>query len=294
MPSLNRDHQGNSLIRMRGLYPSLKPALQKVADLVLKQPEMVIYVSVNAVAAAAGVSEATVMRFCRTLGFKGFQDFKIALARELVTLPQYTPEAVVAEDGPVATVRQVFQRGSAALQDTLQVLDAEAAQQAAQDLLQARRALIVGLDDAAPLVSYTVNRFFLLGIDAHGYTNGYNLLTAVSLAGPQDVLLAISHLGAPREVVKASQLAREAGARVIAVTNNSLSPLSRVANLVLVTASGETSPQQGGMASFLCQAFVIDCLFGLMVQARPQQVQENHVRIEKVISNGNLNFRRAS
>jgi DNA-binding MurR/RpiR family transcriptional regulator len=61
----------------------------------------------------------------------------------------------------------------------------------------------------------------------------------------------------------------------------------------LVTASGETTPPQGGMASFLCQAFVIDCLFALMIQSRPQQAQENHARIEKVISNGNLNFRKA-
>ncbi|HEX9883358.1 MAG TPA: MurR/RpiR family transcriptional regulator [Desulfobaccales bacterium] len=294
MHSLNRDPQGSSLIRLRGVYPSLKTALQKVADLVLQQPEMVIYVSVNAVAAAAGVSEATVMRFCRTLGFKGFQDFKIALARELVTSPQYTPEEVGSDDGPVAIVRQVFQSGSAALQDTLQLLDAEAVQEAAQALLQARRALIVGLDDAAPLVSYAVNRFFLLGIDAHGYTDGYNLLTAVSLAGPEDVLLAISYLGGTREVVEAAQLARDAGATVIAVTNNSLAPLSRVSDLVLVTASGETSPQQGGMASFQCNAFVINCLFALMVQARPQQVQENNAKIDKVISNGNLNFRKAS
>jgi len=293
MPSLNRDPQGSILIRLRGLYPSLKTALQKVADLIQRQPEMAIYASVNAVAAAAGVSEATVMRFCRTLGFKGFQDFKICLARELTAAPQFSPEEMGAEDDAVNIVRKVFQGGSAALQDTLQVLDAEAAQQAAQALLQARRALIVGLDDAAPLVSYAVNRFFLLGIDAHGYTDGYNLLMAVSLAGPQDVLLAISHLGGTREVVEAAQLARDAGARVIAITNNPLAPLSRVSNLVLVTASQETPTQQQGMASFLCQAFVIDCLFALMVQARPQQVQENHVRILKVISQGNLNFRRA-
>jgi RpiR family carbohydrate utilization transcriptional regulator len=294
MYSLNREPQRSSLIRLRGLYPSLKTALQKVADLVLQQPEMVIYVSVNAVAAAAGVSEATVMRFCRTLGFKGFQDFKIALARELVTSPQFPPEEKGSDDGPAAIMRQVFHSGSAALQDTLEVLDPEAARQAAEALLQARRALIVGVADAAPLVSYAVNRFFLLGIDVHGYTDGYNLLMAVSLAGPQDVLLAISHLGSNREVVEAAQVAREADARVIAITNNSLSPLSRVSNLVLTTASQEPHIQQEGMATFHCRAFIIDCLFALMVQARPQQVQENNAKIGKVISNDNLNFRRAS
>jgi RpiR family carbohydrate utilization transcriptional regulator len=294
MPSLNQDTQGSSLIRLRGLYPSLKTALQKVADLVLRQPEMVIYVSVNAVAAAAGVSEATVMRFCRTLGFKGFQDFKIALARELVTSPQYPPEEVGSDDGPAAIVRQVFQNGSAALQDTLQVLDAEAARQAAEDLLLARRCLIVGGGDSGAVVAYALNRFSLMGLQMHGYTTAYPMLLAASAAGPEDVLLAFSHSGSTWKVVEAAQLARNAGARVIAVTNNSLAPLSRVANLVLTTASGETSPQQGGMASFLCQAFVIDCLMALMIQARPQQAQENHARIEKFISHGNLNFRKAS
>ncbi len=83
----SRDPQSGALIRLRGVYPSLKTALQKVANLILRQPEMAIYASVNEVAAAAQVSEATVMRFCRTLGFKGFQDFKIALARELVMPP---------------------------------------------------------------------------------------------------------------------------------------------------------------------------------------------------------------
>ena len=80
----NRDPQTGTLIRLRGLYPSLKTALRKVADVILRQPEMAIYASVNEVAAVAAVSEATVMRFCRILGFKGFQDFKIALAREMV------------------------------------------------------------------------------------------------------------------------------------------------------------------------------------------------------------------
>jgi RpiR family transcriptional regulator, carbohydrate utilization regulator len=65
-----------------------------VADVTLARPELAIYASVNEVAAAAGVSEATVMRLCRLLGFRGFQDFKIALARELVTPLQRLHEEV--------------------------------------------------------------------------------------------------------------------------------------------------------------------------------------------------------
>src|SRR5512141_2016012 len=121
--AMSRDPQSGALIRLRGVYPSLKTALQKVAKLILRQPEMAIYASVNEVAAAAQVSEATVMRFCRTLGFKGFQDFKISLARELVAPTQGMPEEAGAEDDPPALVRRTFKANIAALKETLEVLD---------------------------------------------------------------------------------------------------------------------------------------------------------------------------
>ena len=69
--------------RVKELYPTLNSALKKVAELIQKEPETAINTSINDVAAVSGVSQGTVTRFCRSLGFKGFQDFKIALAREM-------------------------------------------------------------------------------------------------------------------------------------------------------------------------------------------------------------------
>jgi RpiR family carbohydrate utilization transcriptional regulator len=279
----NRDPQAGALIRLRGVYPSLKSALQKVANVILRQPEMAIYASVNEVAAVAGVSEATVMRFCRTLGFKGFQDFKISLAREMVTPSQSPMEIVEAEDDPATIIRKVFQTGIAGLRDTLEVLDANLMGRAAQDLLSARQILVLGVGDAAPVVNYARNRLFLLGLNAHGYTDAYHMLAAAAVSRAQDVLLAISHLGASRELVEAAQLGKEAGARIISVTDNSLSPLSRISDLVLTTASRETRRQREELLPFVCQAAVIDSLVTLILQARPDPTQENLAKIAKVI-----------
>ena len=128
-----KDSQTGTLIRLRGLYPSLKTALRKVADVILRQPEMAIYASVNEVAAVAAVSEATVMRFCRILGFKGFQDFKIALAREMVIpSPRFQAEAGGEGEDDSAVVQKVFQTNTAALQDTLEILEIEAMREAAR------------------------------------------------------------------------------------------------------------------------------------------------------------------
>jgi len=278
-----RETPPGALIRLRGLYPSLKAALRKVADLLLDQPEMAIYASVNEVAAAAGASEATVMRLTRILGFRGFQDFKIALARELVSPLQRLHEEVAEGDDPATVVHKVFGAHIAALQDTLEVLDTKAMEEAARLLLAARRILIVGVGTSGPVVMDAANKFFRLGLDVHCQTDAHLMIMAAALITPEDVLVAVSHSGSTRDPVETAQAARQAGARVICITNNSLSPLTKEANLVLVTASRETRFRQEAMASRLCQTSIIDSLYTLMALARPQQALESLAKIENII-----------
>ena len=272
-----------TLIRLRGLYPSLKAALRKVADVTLARPELAIYASVNEVAAAAGVSEATVMRLCRLLGFRGFQDFKIALARELVTPLQRLHEEVAEGDDTATIVHKVFQANVAALQDTLAVLDMEAMAKASQWLLRARSIMLIGVGTSGPIVTDAANKFFRLGLLVQAITDAHLMMMAAALLTPADVLLAVSHSGSTRDTVEAAKTAKSAGARVICITNNSLSPLTKTADLVLVTASRETRFRQEAMASRLCQTSILDSLYTLIALARPEEALQNLAKIENVI-----------
>ncbi|MEJ2069002.1 MAG: MurR/RpiR family transcriptional regulator [Syntrophobacterales bacterium] len=272
-----------ALIRLRGLYPSLKAALRKVADVALARPELAIYASVNEVAAAAGVSEATVMRLCRLLGFRGFQDFKIALARELVTPLQRLHEEVSEGDDPATIVHKVFEANVAALRDTLAVLDMEAMAQAAQDLLAARLILLIGVGTSGPIVEDAGNKFFRLGLLVRALTDAHLMMMAAALLTPADVLLAVSHSGSTRDTVETAKTAKNAGARVICITNIYLSPLTKNADLVRVTASRETRFRQEAMASRLCQTSILDSLYTLLALARPAEALQNLAKIENVI-----------
>jgi DNA-binding MurR/RpiR family transcriptional regulator len=274
---------GGVLIRLRGVYGSLKAAVQKVGDLILAQPEMAIYASVNEVAAAAGVSEATVMRFCRTLGFRGFQDFKIALARERVAPLQRLHENVEEGDDAATIVRKVFQANIAALQDTLEVLDLPVMAEAARFMLAARQVWVIGVGTSGPVVRDAGNKFLRLGLDVHCETDAHLMMMAAALLTPADVLLAVSHSGSTRDSVETAQVAREAGAKVICITNNSLSPLTRVAHLVLVTAARETRFRQEAMAARLAQTSIMDSLFTIMALSRTDQALDNLAKIENVI-----------
>ena len=280
----NRDPQTGTLIRLRGLYPSLKTALRKVADVILRQPEMAIYASVNEVAAASAVSEATVMRFCRILGFKGFQDFKIALAREMVIpSPRFYDEVGDEGEDEVAIVRKVFQTNGVALQDTLEILEIEAMKEAAQLLLTARQIMVVGVGGSGPAVTYAGNRFLLLGLKAYMCTDFYLMLMAASLLSQGDVVLAISNLGTTREIVETAGIARDKMARVICITNNSLSPLARMSNPALVTASREVTLPEEAVASLICQIALLDALFALIGQAQGEKSREVLEGMEKVM-----------
>ena len=279
-----RDPQTGTLIRLRGLYPSLKTALRKVADVILRQPEMAIYASVNEVAAVATVSEATVMRFCRILGFKGFQDFKIALAREMVIpSPRFHEDVGAAGEDEVAIVRQVFQTNGVALQDTLEILDIEAMKEAAQLLLTAGQIMVAGVGGSGPAVAYGGNRFLLLGLKAYLCTDFYLMLMAASMLSRGDVVLAISNLGTTREIVEMVGIARERDARVICITNNSLSPLARICNPVLVTASREVTLPEDAVASLMCQIAILDALCALIAQTRGAQTRETLDGMEKAM-----------
>ncbi|MBM4295449.1 MAG: MurR/RpiR family transcriptional regulator [Deltaproteobacteria bacterium] len=272
---LFRDSPEGILIRLRGFFPSLNTALKKVGAAVLSQPEMAVYSSVNEVAAYAGVSEASVMRFCRTLGFKGFQDFKIALAREMAASSPGRLEETKKGGSPAALVREVFQGYVTALQDTLRVLDLEAMSRAAQALIRAHRVWLVGIESSGPIAAYATSRFLRLGLPVSWFSDAHLVKIVAPFLSTGDVVVIISRSGRTPELLEIARVARQADAQVVCITQNSLSPLAREGDLVLVTASLNMGADQEVAASRLLELAVIDALFLMTAAARSEQSREN-------------------
>ena len=129
--------------------------------------------------------------------------------------------------------------------------------------------MIIGVNGSASVAQYAGLRFTPLGLDVHYFTEFYQMLTAAAMLTGEDALLAISHSGSTREILDTARMAKDNGARVIAITSNSIAPLTRIADLVLLTSGREMAVPRASLASFLCQVTIIDSLFGLLQQARP-------------------------
>lgn len=251
---------GGTLPRIRALEPSLRPADRKFARIVLSDPAALIHVTVSEAAALAGTGTATVVRCCQELGFRGFHDLKLALATEVVPTGQAVPDDIGPADSPSEIVRKVLTADADAVRDTLWILDTDAFERIVASLHGARRILFVAVGSSAPLAQDAAYRMVTIGAGAEAPADAHVQHVAAGLLTPADVCFAVSHTGSTRETVAAATAARDAGARVVAVTSFARSPLTEVTHEHLVVASRETRFRIEAMASRIAHLSVLDAL----------------------------------
>jgi RpiR family transcriptional regulator, carbohydrate utilization regulator len=264
------------LPRLRAAVPSLRPNDARVVQLILDQPEAAVYQSVSEIAASAETSTATVVRCAQTLGFKGFQDLKLALAQEL---PAFRGGLMAAaqeseQSSVLARVTAVYAQS---VRDVAALVDPQAFDAAVATLSRARRVLVVGVGSSAPLVQDADYGFRTLGIASDAPADVHVQHVSARLLSSEDVCLAISRTGATRETLEIVGAAHAAGARTVAITSFLRSPLTDIVDIVLTSGSREASFRVEALATRLAHMTVIDALrFAIaeLDQARAQVALE--------------------
>jgi DNA-binding MurR/RpiR family transcriptional regulator len=271
------------LARIRTLQPSLTPSEGAVAALTLAHPVEVVGLGIEDLAHRAGVSTATVLRFCQSLGFAGFKDFKIALAVESGRSPAVLTEEILASDTPFQIARKVFLADMQAIAQTLELLDQRALNQAVRALDAARRIEVYGIGSSAPIAVDAYYRLLRIGLPVSVVTDSHMQAVSASLLRKGDVAFIISHTGRTRETLSAAEKARAAGATVIALTSFQRSPITTIAHVVLLTASAETAFRVEAMASRIAHLSVIDALYVALATRRLDDALEALERTGAII-----------
>ena len=215
----------DSLARMRAMYPSLPPSERKVIDCVLANFEEVIRMTLAELAQRSGVSDATVVRLCRSLGFNNFLELKISLTRSIHDTPRLIHDEVKEEDTSGTIARKVMETAIQAIQDTMHVLDDAVFEQAVDMLHGADRILIAGVGTSGPLAHELYNRLIRLRLNCHVHTDIYLQVVEAALLTDRDVVVVISQNGNTIGPIRTASEARRKGAKVICITGNAVSEL---------------------------------------------------------------------
>lgn len=246
--------------RLKALRQSLAPTAGRIADFIIANAADVIHMSVTEVAERAGASEGSVIGLCQALGARGFQQVKLALARDLVKPVQFIHEDLLPTDTMEAVIDKVFQSDLNALQDTMKALDVAAMQRAVDAIRAASRVEVFGIGSAATIAEDANYRLLRIGIASRASVDSHVQAITASLCTPDVAVITVSHSGSTIETLTATRLAKEAGATTIVVTNFGKSPILAHADIVLNTLARETQFRTEAMTSRIAQLAVIDAL----------------------------------
>lgn len=250
--------------RIQVMRDSLPPVGRKVADFVIGHAADVVHMSVTEVAETIDVSEGSVIGFCQQIGARGFQQLKLALARDLVRPVQFIHEDLERGDDTATAIAKIFKSGLQALEDTMRAIDPVQMKRAVDVILAADRVEVFGIGSSAPIAQDAHYRMMRIGLDARVHVDSHVQAISASLTGPNVAVLTISHSGSTVETVAATRLAKEAGARTICITNFGRSPIQKYADVVLHTVARETMFRTEAMSSRIAQLAVVDALIACM------------------------------
>lgn len=248
-------------IKIRSLTKNMGAAERSVAEYVLENPQNVVNQTITEIADGSGASEATVVRLCRHLGYKGFQGLKIAIAQEIVPPIQAMYEGITMNDNVEEIKRKVFYGSIEALQDTINLVDNDQLEKAIDAIYNAKNIDIYGLGGSGCIAGDAKHKFLKIGIRASVFTDIHMQMLSASNLGPGDVALAISHSGAVKDIVETLHLAHKVGVTTICITHYAKSPITQVSDIKLYTTAREMMFRSDAMTSRIAQLAIIDSLY---------------------------------
>lgn len=237
----------------------LRKSELKVADFVLKHPLEVIRMRIVDLAGQAGVSEPTVVRFCRAVGCTGFQDFKLALAQQLASSPSYGQIAVTDSDSTREYTHKVFDSTVDALlkvRDSLVLDNLEAAVAA---ICSAGRVEFYGFGASAAVAFDAQHKFFRLQIRSSAYSDPHLQNMSATSLNTGDVVVAISQSGRTQALLDSMELVKNAGGIVIGLAPSS-SPIAKSATIAIEVDAKEDIQIYTPLSSRIAHLAVIDVL----------------------------------
>ncbi|MDI1274849.1 SIS domain-containing protein [Polaromonas sp.] len=251
------------LDRIKACLPSLAPAEQRVAHLVLSDARAFASLPVTELAARAHVSKPTVIRFCRSVGYDGLSDFKLKLAGNVSEGVPFIHRSVDADDKTNDVLVKVIDNTVAAFlkyrNDASAALIEKAVLALAATCSSGQRIEFFGVGNSGIVAQDAQHKFFRLGVHAIAYSDGHLQVMSASLLRPGDCVVIISNSGRTRDLMDACDIARRNGATTIVITASG-SPLAAAGHIHLAADHPEGYDRYSPMVSRLLHLMIIDIL----------------------------------
>lgn len=241
-----------------------KKTERKIAAYLLENFDKSLHSTLLELADGIGVSDASIVRFCKSIGYTGFQEYKINAAMQCVPEPRLYNPSLSVDDSPAELCNKIFAIESSALEQTKQELDIKVMNEVADLLINAKRINLVGTGGSAISARDFQHKLLKIGVRAELQEDKDLQLMSASLLTENDVLFAISHSGSNLHVAETIDLAKKQNAKVVTLTMKSKNVVVEKADYPLYVVSEKTIFESESFSARLAQLAMLDCLVALM------------------------------
>lgn len=236
----------------------------KVAAYVLEHYEKVLSLNITELAECAGVSDASVVRFCRSVGYKGYQDFKVNAARDVLPPEKHFNPCLEKGDDVRTICKKIFTSEVNVLNHTLAGIDISVLEEAAKQISREKKLVLFGTGGSLLVAKDAQHKFMKIGVCPMVYDDMDLQLMTSSLMSEGEVALGISHSGSNYRVMSCLKNAKDNGAYTIALVGRGRTAMSKIADLSLYCASEETMFQSESVSTRIAQLAMIDVLVAVI------------------------------
>ncbi|MFL1676941.1 MurR/RpiR family transcriptional regulator [Paenibacillus dendritiformis] len=251
------------LTRIHSMYNSFTNTERKVADYILEHTRSVIYMSITDLADACDVGESSIFRFCKSLNFKGYQEFKIALAHSITVeneIPQLT-EQIGMDDTIEQVASKVLTTNVNAINETYDLLKADDIEKAIEYMVQAERIHFFGVGTSLITALEAKNKFMRITKKTECSFDSHLQMMSAALMTERDVAVMFSYSGSTKDTIEVAKKAKEKGARIISITRFVKSPLTTHSDVTLLCGANEGPLQGGSLSAKIAQLYLLDVLY---------------------------------
>lgn len=253
---------GQILSRIENVIPKLTQSEQKVARFVLSVPEEVMFMSVQEMASRSLSSSASVVRFCRSLGLKGFPELKVALSADLAQDQKSGYYDLNKNENTTDLVDKILSNAVQSLRDTVGLLDTKMIEKTAHDLYNAPAIFAFGVGASALVAEDIAQKWLRLGKNVYALSDIHVLTMSMANAPKGSVFIGISYSAATKEVVQLMKFAKKMGLVTISFTGFGKSELSELSDYNLFTSlAPEAKVRSAATGSKHSQFFIVDVLY---------------------------------
>lgn len=276
----------NAILKIKASYDSLRKSEQKVADYILQHEDQIVYQSITTLAEHVKVSETSVIRLCKAIGYDGFQDFKLNVALGVVEPSKQIYDDISLQDDIPDIISKVKVANINAVEDTMKFLDAKQVKKAAEAIAKTCRLEFYGVGGSGILAMDAQHTFFKY-IDGTciAYADPHMQAMSASTMKPGDVVVGISNTGATKDTVESLKIAKATGATIISITGGIKNPVTRVSDFSFTVIAKENYSKPEPMSTRIGVLSIIDTLATAVALTRPEKILANLKKTREALAN---------